>query len=221
MKTRAFCFVSFFLCVFSTSALAQTWDYRVNPAPGRDHETQCISPAGVAVGGWVSCKVDASCNGASAIRSWCEIRHGASAGQWSYFVKPGVDTETMCVNPAGRTEGHWRSCHPDRTCGNPDAIIAMCKGLYGAGSSSSGPRTPPTLRTSTPGGGIFFYVTNNDDTSYNCTINYAYSWYDFGSRASRSDQTTTYVPAKFNGEVFHVTQNAPDVRLDASNMNCN
>jgi hypothetical protein len=222
MKTRVLCFVSFVLCVFSASALAQTWDYRVNPAPGRDHETQCISPAGNAVGGWVSCKADGSCESAAAIRNRCEIRHGALAGEWTYFVDSKVDTKTMCVNPAGRMVGDWRSCHADRTCGNPAAIVAMCVALGGgSGSNTTGPRTRPSLRTSTPGSGIFFYVTNNDDISYNCTISYTYSWDDFGSRTSRSDQTTTYVPAKFNGEAFHITQNAPDVRLDASSMNCN
>lgn len=97
----------------------------------------------------------------------------------------------------------------------------MCIAIHGSASPPSGPRTPPSLRTSTAGSGIFFYVTNNDDISYNCTITYTYSWYDFGSRQPRSDQTTVHVPARFNGEVFNVTQNAPDVRLDTSSMSCN
>lgn len=95
------------------------------------------------------------------------------------------------------------------------AIFFIALGALGSAHAA------PTLRTSVPGSAIFFYVSNQEDRSYNCTITYSYSWDDFGTRQTRNDQSNASVPAKFDGQVLKVTQNAPNVALNSASLACN
>ena len=79
----------------------------------------------------------------------------------------------------------------------------------------------PTMTTSVPGSAIYFYVNNTEDRGYNCTIVYAYSWDDFGTRKHNADQTRFFAAGHFNGQVLKVTQSSPNVALDSASLSCN
>jgi hypothetical protein len=96
-------------------------------------------------------------------------------------------------------------------------IIAVLIALTAASSAHAA----PTLTTSVPGSAIFFYVSNPENSAYNCVLTYRYSWDDFGTRKSDSDQSSFSVPARASKQqVLKVTRNAPNVSLDYSNLSC-
>ncbi len=52
---------------------------------------------------------------------------------WDYVPSlPDRQTETRCRNQFGELVGGWRSCYGDGTCNNREAIVAMCRNIYGS-----------------------------------------------------------------------------------------
>ncbi|MBX9904977.1 MAG: hypothetical protein K2Y31_11515 [Burkholderiales bacterium] len=212
-----FIFIGFLVLIFPVDA--QSWSYRVNPQ--KDHETQCINPSGVPVGGWRSCRDDGTCHNGNSIIERCEIRYGEKKGGWSYVVNPKIDTETKCVDPSGNTVGDWVSCHTGNVCNNAAAIIDKCQSKSKAAPAPIS--SMPTFRTSTPGSSIFIYVTNKGVASYACSISFSFAHDSFGEVVTGRESTTVNIgPNIFDFNIYKKTGSLVNLRMTSALMtNCN